>query len=300
VQERKVPATHAEWVDWFQRNEEGFFKKMQTATQSRRARNRRLHAAADVPPAVHRMQPQVRKVQPKDLSPWQQLLWGRAGWHCAITEPSGLRTFFLFPWQERTYAFDISALRRGGKYVISSNDCLLMSQRVVPLEELDFGVVGKVREVFASAVASPGCVTLALERARDVLQPLKRKRRAPKRKRDGAGEAEDADPPTEEEDSDGEAMARLAADAGGSDGESSGFSVDTDADSGLDDLYVAGKVAEGDLALLIWTRSTTSRATAASWRRLVTGTSRRQRKLSSAPRAMLPGHGQCGRTYGFT
>jgi hypothetical protein len=235
---KEVPVSHADWVDWLDEHEDEFAELMRTATARRRMQNRRLEAAPDVPAGVRRLAPIHRAADTKHLSAWAQRLWGRSGWHCALVQQKGVRLLFLLVWHQRTYALDLSECQVGREYVVGVNDCAELLAKLQPLEDLDFGGVREVREALMSTRSVPGAVRFCVKRCRVLAEPLA-KRRAAKR-RQAVGEAEE-----DEADSDAEVVAHIADDVGGrSDGEESGVSVDTDQDSGLDDLFVSAQRLE--------------------------------------------------------
>jgi len=221
-----------------------FFERMSGVEERRRQQNRRLLAAPDTPAAAERLGPSEGRSKGKELPQWQQQLVGRSGWHCAILKPQTVRTFFLFTWQYRTYLLDISSCRSGAAYILGANDVGCLEEKVLPLECFGLENVEAVREVFLGAVAGEGAISLTVRRARDIRERLPAKRRRAKRKRDGSGS--DAEPETEDAESDEALMETIEGDAGGSDANSSDASVDTDADSGVDDLFLVEHPTGGE------------------------------------------------------
>jgi len=116
-----------------------------------------------------------------------------------------------------------------------------LKESLMPLEHL---VVEEVDQALACAVKAsprPGAVRLTIEKARAIQEPLAHSREARKRKQPGQAELSSG-----EEDVAGEAGLESVLketdklDQASSSG-SSGCSVDTDVDSGLDELLVAAK-----------------------------------------------------------
>jgi hypothetical protein len=78
--------TQQQWISWFGEHENKFRARMAAAGARRKAANRRLTAAPDVPSLVARLAPDRPKVKVDRLAPWQQLWWGRTGWFCLQME----------------------------------------------------------------------------------------------------------------------------------------------------------------------------------------------------------------------
>lgn len=172
-----------------------------------------------------------------------QLAWGRSGWFSVQLSPKALAVFFLYEFHHRSYFVDITHLRRGKIYEIDHNGVKGLLSSVKPLQEAEwqgFEVVS-LFQLSMSAQASPGSLHLGLQKARPVTAPVKqsatRKRKASTP--DSASSASESDA----RDSDEEALGTIADDVHGSSGESSCPSVDTDADSGLDDFMVSAQKA---------------------------------------------------------
>lgn len=233
-----VRVTQADWTAYFRENGDEFFQRMGTASARRRAANRRLQPAPDVPAAVRRLAPAACRPPASAWSRWQQVLLGRSGFFAVTTRPSRLRLLFVLVWHERTYALDMTRWRQGQVFFLGINDCEKLADKVVPLSSLDFDPVETTCEVSMQATAVLGGVQLRIHRARVLLEPLARPRRATGQRGSRTDFDEQA---SDEEDEDKDALGHIAATMAGSDVESSDCSVDTDEDSGLEDALVAAR-----------------------------------------------------------
>lgn len=84
------PVTREAWIQWFRQNEDAFYRTMQTAGEHRRSLNRRLHADENIPAPVSRLGPKIGKLDLARRPRWEQLCWGRTGWHCLQLKPTGV------------------------------------------------------------------------------------------------------------------------------------------------------------------------------------------------------------------
>ena len=116
------PVTREAWIQWFRRNEDAFYATMQTAGAHRRSLNRRLHVAVDIPAPVSRVGPKFGKIDLARRPRWEQLCWGRIGWHCLQLRPTGVRMLFLYTFCHRTYCVDLTPFRDGRAFCLRDND----------------------------------------------------------------------------------------------------------------------------------------------------------------------------------
>ena len=231
--------TEATWTEWFEENEEAFRVKMQEGSRQRREKNHRLHAAPDHPPPVSRLTAVTSRQKVRNMARWLQLAWGRAGWFSVSLPGREVRLLFLFSFGGRTYCVDLSGFRTGKRHILDTNACRWIVDNFVPLEELDVRQVVQLCECRVSAAPAPGRVSLKVELAWPVEEPLPRKRRSRKRKLS----PETVPEVISSSDSDSDVLAKVPTI---SSDESSACSVDTDGDSGLDDLCGAARPESGD------------------------------------------------------
>ena len=241
----ELPVTEAQWAEWFTAHEDEFQERMKSATAARKLLNKRLPAAPDLPAPCARLNLAARRPKMRKLPLWIQLAWRRSGGFCVQLLPSGVATFFLYEFHGRSYIVDISHLRRGKFFRMDCNGVKALVASVKPLEEAgwEHHQVKSLYQVSVSAKAAPQGIDLGLGRARPVTAPVKLRRRR-KRKASAStaelGSSDSASSAPESAasapDSELEALGHIEADVRGSSGDSSCPSVDTEADSGLDDF----------------------------------------------------------------
>ena len=119
-----LPVTQQQWISWFGEHEDEFRARMAAAGARRKAANRRLTAAPDVPSLVARLAPDRPKVKVDRLAQWQQLCWGRTGWFCLQMEQGRIAMLFVMSHNMRTYCVDLSHKRRGQEYRFCAGESL--------------------------------------------------------------------------------------------------------------------------------------------------------------------------------
>ena len=249
----KLPLSESEWVQWFTDNEDDFHRRMLIAPDQRKRLNQRLHPAPDTPAPAPRLLPDCARPNMLALQRWQRLGWGRSGWFCATLRPKATAAFFLYEFRRRTYLVDITYLRDGRGYNLGPNCANGLLAGVTRLERAswDMHEVEVLFQATISASASPAGVRLEVVGAKVVSEPLKtaacrKKKTAPVAR--GSVPARGAREPDSDTSSDSASggtdevvLEELEADVRGSSGESSCPSVDTDVDSGLDEVLVAAQ-----------------------------------------------------------
>ena len=256
TQKIDIPVTQASWISWFREHEQDFREKMKGAGERRRAANRRLEAAPDIPVAVARLSATRANVKVAKLPRWQQLCWGRSAWLCLQTAQQNMVVIFVYTHSRRTFYFDASSLLRGSTITFRSGDSLAIDQVWAPLENADFGSVHTVNELSfvgsampvsaaealassaatgaSSAAAAPSAssVVLRVGQARPITDVVKvRRRKGKKRNVDGVAAGSDSDSSAESDERSPECKQKCYS---SSDSASSLPSVDTDADSGVE------------------------------------------------------------------
>jgi len=248
---RDSPVTQSEWIQRFRENEEDFQEKMANAGKRRRAMNRRLAADAAAPAPASRVGPRSAKMNARSLPRWKQVLWGRCGWHCVVLRQAQhagaakeVVTMFLYEHQRRTYLIDLRPWRSGSSYTVDADDgTFMVSQLIQPLADLELeGEVVQVAEIIVSAAARPACVQISAPLAR----PLSELSKTSKRKLRSDSESEGSVVSEASVSSEEAGAARLREDTKGSSSGSSCPSVDTDADSGVDEVCADTSAAERD------------------------------------------------------
>jgi len=235
---RPMPLSTAEWAAWFSDHSDEFRRLIDTALALRKAANRRLQASPDAPPPAPRLGSKSVRPRLVDLPPWQQWLWGRTGWHCLkVRGGEELRLIFLVWSHGEEHCVDCSCLRDGQRHTFGENAAIFLVKEMRPLPQLEVGEVLQAFDCFVSAAAAPGSVAIAIERARQIIEPLPSARSSCKRERGGDG-GDDGDG-GEPSDTDAELNAETAKEVAS--GTDSCPSVDTDDDSGLEELMSASK-----------------------------------------------------------
>jgi hypothetical protein len=227
------PVSEEDWVAWFKANYDQFYRRMDEASELRRADNRRLVSAADAPEPAKRLGAAPESRRRRDMPRLLQLLWGRTGWHLVEIAPNSLRLLFLVDLQRRTIAVDLSAhCQRGKVYALDSG--VRLHSLVRPLEELGLPPDGRAFEVVMKGEAMPEQVLLTVARARPLTAPVS----APaSRKRKAAPSASGS---SESDSSGGGVIGHLPSSC------ESGASVATSCDSGVEDDLVAGRPEDSD------------------------------------------------------
>ena len=237
--EAEFPVTYQAWIQWFRRIQDSLYEAMHSASSDRRCQNRRLQAAADTPPAVQRLGSKSARTSSSVVVPWAQVLAGRTGWFLVKAGNRQARMVFLLCFNRRTYALDMSPWRQQQQYLFASGDTLHLDDHIVALDSLDFGPVADVYDIglgarafSGSAASAPGSdsvggVRLNLVSARPLSAALPVRRSAAKRKRAAASVGEEQESSGQESEVHDEVASVSSA--------SSCASVDTDADSGLDE-----------------------------------------------------------------
>ena len=248
-----VPVTQEEWERWFETNEEDFQMLMQSAPVRRRELNKRLRPADNTPSPVPRLLPKDGRPKKHALLPWQRLAVRRSGWFCLSLTPMDTATVFLYTHRGHTFLADISHLREGKVCVLSPNDIMNLLAGVVPIHRAEWHghQVVQLLEARMRGTATTDGVRLEIIGLRQVTEPVRARRRkkaASSARKQASGKpapcagssaqrSEDSsESSAESSDSDGQQMCALEEDVRGSSGGSSCPSVDTDAESGLDDL----------------------------------------------------------------
>jgi len=88
-----APLSQEQWISWFRRCHDDFYKRMSEAGLARRAANVCLQGAPDAPSPVPRLSRREASVRFAQLPQRQQLLVGRSGWVLVKEQSSAIRTF---------------------------------------------------------------------------------------------------------------------------------------------------------------------------------------------------------------
>ena len=169
----------------------------------------------------------------------------------------------------RTYCLDFTSQLRGKEFVLFGGDSLKIDESIAPLEDMDFGIVDTVSELLisvaaapvsamassdlsaaqapVSAVASPALsaaeapgvcmLTAKVQQARPITEVLKKnkgKKRPSVEAGASSGSASSADDASADDADNNVEFAKAAKFLSSSESDSSGFSVDTDVDSGVE------------------------------------------------------------------
>ena len=116
VQHQDGLLTKTDWIRWFRRHYDEFYQHMQTACTERRATNRRMHAAADVPVGVARLAPARSASSGSQASGMHGLLAGRSGWFLIRHPTQASKLYFVHSMRRQTYFMDFSSFRRGREW----------------------------------------------------------------------------------------------------------------------------------------------------------------------------------------
>jgi hypothetical protein len=263
LESSECPLTQAQWINWFRKNQDQFYQGMREAGHKRRAANRRLQASADTPLPVTRVRPCKTTGRPGTWKPWQQILHRRSGWYLLKEGTSEVRLLFVFTFKGHSHCMDFSLWRRRRGFCIEPSEGINLDDIIISLSDIEGDVDAVVMQaevdmqsasvrpgVFSAAPAPAaftaahapdatstpaGQVCITVLAASVLKEPLRRSRRARKRKTMDSTAAADVSCSS---DSDEEVV--------GISSESSLASVDTDMESGVDD-FVDAKDAGGAL-----------------------------------------------------
>ena len=247
-----TPVTQQAWISWFRRHEDAFYQRMASAGATRKQCNRRLESSNDTPRPVHRVGIQTTARPTFQQGDWQQYCWGRSGWHIVKTR-RGPRLLFLYTFKHRTFATDLTSWQSfSNEFALRPHDDLRLC--VLPLQEIEIDAALVVAEAFVSAACAPDSAAGApaavfsfkvthAQAVKEQVPPARGKKRRARVVVDG-GEDDDSSASScrgSDDESDAVLKKKIAENAQGSSSDDSGVSVDTDADSGIDEAPAADR-----------------------------------------------------------
>ena len=151
-----APFSQEQWISWFRRCHDDFYKRMSEAGLARRAANLCLHGAPDAPSLAPRLFRREASVRFAQRPHWQQLLVGRSGWMLVKEQSSAIRTLFLISFKGRAYCVDFTPWRHQRDIVFGADDAFNMDELVQSLDALGLADIAQVYELTVTVVASSG------------------------------------------------------------------------------------------------------------------------------------------------
>jgi hypothetical protein len=191
-----VGGSEGECLDWMRENEASFRSKMQTATQDRRWRSRRLQGREDFPLPAKRVQPlQARWLPPAG---WAKCLTGRYGWH-GVRTPTEMLVIFVAHHRGVAHVVDLAPFRtRPGEYTLTTD--LDFCRLLQPLQTF-YAVLevadARAYEFVVTARAVKDAVVVSMGAGAEVKE-LPRATRKKSHGVDGEDEAEESGSPSDE------------------------------------------------------------------------------------------------------